>query len=89
MAKYSNGNDLIKGMVILGDFIILNFIIAIFLTQFQDWVPPFFQRFRGPRLVFLTANLAMVINAHVRINRALVAYRFRHEVVDDGLYHSF
>ena len=64
MAKYSNGNDLIKGMVILGDFIILNFIIAIFLTQFQDWVPPFFQRFRGPRLVFLTANLAMVISQY-------------------------
>ena len=83
MAKYSNGNDLIKGLVILGDFIILNLVIAIFLTQFQELVPPFFLRIKGPRIVFLTANLAMVISQYFfqtilhyrRVNFESIFYR--------------
>lgn len=62
MARYSNGNDMIKGLVILGDFMLLNVILAVIVHYFPQWLPPYFVL--APKIVFMVANFAMIISQY-------------------------
>ncbi|MBQ8047184.1 MAG: undecaprenyl-phosphate glucose phosphotransferase [Prevotella sp.] len=62
MRAYSNGNDMIKSLVIVGDFVALNVLLLLFLHIFSDWLPLYFRQ--SPRLAFLSANFAMLISQY-------------------------
>lgn len=62
MARYSNGNDMIKSLVILGDFVVLNVVLMVFINHFPEWLPPFFND--SPRVVYVVANFAMIISQY-------------------------
>ena len=53
---------MIKSLVILGDFLLLNVILAVIIGHYPDWLPPYFEQ--SPRVVFLVANFAMVISQY-------------------------
>lgn len=59
MKYYSNGNELIKYIVVLIDFVLLNITMALFYHYAQEIVPAYFRA--NPRIIYLIANIAMVI----------------------------
>jgi putative colanic acid biosynthesis UDP-glucose lipid carrier transferase len=59
MKKYTTGNELIRGGVIIGDFIIMNLLLLAFFNFLPDIQPPYFKH--EPRIVYIMANLSMVV----------------------------
>ena len=59
MRKYTTGNELIRGAVVLGDFAILNLLLAAFYQLFPELLPSFFDR--EPKIVIIMANLSMIL----------------------------
>ncbi|MBQ9636506.1 MAG: undecaprenyl-phosphate glucose phosphotransferase [Prevotella sp.] len=53
------GNDLIKLVTTLGDFVLLNILVYLCLRVFSDYTPTFF--LKHSKVVFLSANIAMVV----------------------------
>ena len=58
MRHYSNGNEKIKMIVILCDFIILNLVLIGLPKLLPSYEPSYFKE--SPRVIFLVANVAMV-----------------------------
>lgn len=59
MRYYSNGNELIKYIVVLIDFVLLNALMAFFYHFAQAIIPSYFRL--NPRIIYLIANIAMAI----------------------------
>ena len=59
MRKYATGNELIRDAVVLGDFAILNLLLAAFYQLFPELLPSFFDR--EPKIVIIMANLSMIL----------------------------
>ena len=59
MKYHSNGNELIKYIVVLIDFVLLNTLMALFYHYAQVIVPNYFRL--NPRIIYLIANIAMAI----------------------------
>ena len=57
--KYSMGNELIKGGVVIIDFVILN-VLLLLCKKYLDTVYPLYFS-KEPRITFIIANVAMVI----------------------------
>ena len=57
--KYSMGNELIKGAVIIIDFVILNILLLLAKKYLDSVYPIYFSK--EPRITFIIANVAMVI----------------------------
>ena len=58
MRHYSNGNEKIKMIVILCDFIVLNLVLIGLSKLLPSYEPTFFKQ--SPRIIFLVANVAMI-----------------------------
>ena len=58
MRHYSNGNEKIKMIVILCDFIILNLVLIGLSKLLPSYEPTYFKQ--TPRVIFFVANVAMV-----------------------------
>lgn len=58
--KNRNGNDLIKLLVIIFDFVTINALMLAFVKLAPDFVPPFFHK--SSKLAFFILNVAMVIS---------------------------
>ena len=54
-----HGNDIIRALTILGDFILLDILVYLCLQEFSDYTPKFFMEHN--RVVLLAANFAMVV----------------------------
>ncbi len=59
MKYYSNSNELIKLLVRIGDFLLLNVVLLLFYYLTTDIVPEFF--YTTSKLIFLVANFAMFV----------------------------
>lgn len=62
MKRHSSGNDIVKAMVVLGDFLLLNVILSLFFHFFPNVMPAYFKA--AYRVVFVMANFAMVIGQY-------------------------
>lgn len=62
MRQYSTDNEIIKAIVIVGDFLILNFLLYIFYYYFPYIVPDFFKK--ETRMMLLTANFSMLVSQY-------------------------
>ena len=60
MENYSSGSKLIRNLVILGDFVLLNLMILAFLQFFPDVVPKSMREM--PQYDIFFANIAMAIS---------------------------
>lgn len=60
MRQYSNANGVIKILVLLADFVILNFILLSFIKGFKIFVPAYF--YSATKITVLTANFALAIS---------------------------
>lgn len=58
--KYASGNELIKGLVILADFVIMNLLLFIAARYFKELYPSYLRV--APRIAFIMANISMVIS---------------------------
>ena len=61
--KYSSGNELIKGCVILIDFIIMNMLLVLAAKYFSGIYPKYFTLV--PRITLIMANISMIISQSV------------------------
>ena len=59
MKTYSNGSDLIRNLVILGDFILLNILLILFKQIAPDILPDFFEQ--APKTELFVANISLII----------------------------
>lgn len=59
MKYYSNSNDIIKSIVRIGDFLLLNLLLFAFYHFSPNIVPDFFHK--SIKLIFLIANFAMFV----------------------------
>lgn len=71
MEKYTNDNDLIRGIVILGDFVLLNALIYGFMELYPQVVPVCF--YGATKISVFVANVAMVIAQY--FYRTIIHYR--------------
>ncbi|MBR5657552.1 MAG: exopolysaccharide biosynthesis polyprenyl glycosylphosphotransferase [Prevotella sp.] len=58
MRHYSNGNEKIKMIVILCDFIVLNLVLIGISRLLPSYEPTYFKQ--SPRIIFLVANVSMI-----------------------------
>ena len=58
--KYASGNDLIKGLVIVLDFIIMNLLLILAARYFSELYPKYLKA--APRITFIMANISMIIS---------------------------
>ena len=61
--KYSSGNEIIKGCVILIDFIIMNALLVLAAKYFAGIYPKYFTQ--TPRITMIMANISMIISQSV------------------------
>ncbi len=61
--KYSSGNEIIKGCVILIDFIIMNALLVLAAKYFSMLYPKYF--FQMPRITMIMANVSMIISQFI------------------------
>ena len=66
--KYSMGNGLIKAVVVILDFVILNVLMLLSKKYLDEVYPLYFSR--EPRITFIIANVAMVI-AHLSVGTVI------------------
>ncbi len=59
MRDYLNGNDLIKAIIMVGDFLLLNIILLSFIAFFPDLVP--YRNYSEKAMMMSIANLSMIV----------------------------
>ncbi|MBR2250522.1 MAG: hypothetical protein IJ844_08485, partial [Prevotella sp.] len=59
----NSGNNIIRQMIVLGDFLLLNALLLFFLKVFKDYVPPVM--IQATRIFFFINNVSLLVGLYI------------------------
>ncbi len=62
MKQYPKGNELIRTLVVISDFLIINAVLSLYIVCLPDWVPEYFHS--ATKTTFIVAAFALMISQY-------------------------